>query len=71
MINRQINSLITESEIEKQNKIEEGLIYLGVVLAVYLIGWVISTLYEKFSRVRVSPQYLKYYSPLRNEFFLI
>lgn len=69
MINKRINSLITESEIEKQNKIEEGLIYLGVILAVYLIGWVISTLYEKFSRVRVSPQYLKYYSPLRKEFF--
>ena len=68
MINENINNLIEYSD---DKKIEEELgvpISIGIIVA-YLAYKAIKWLYKKFSSIEVSPQYLKYYTPLKNEFF--
>lgn len=74
MINNNINILVNDTE---QEELEELFIpipplpvewWLGL-LAAYVIGSFIKILYNKFSKIEVSPQYLKYYTPLKEDFF--
>lgn len=74
MINNNIKILVNDSE---QEEIEELYIpippipfewWLGLVAA-YIIGTFIKILYNKFAKIVVSPKYLKYYNPLRADFF--
>lgn len=77
MIIDNINTLINDTSQKEEKEVKEGIhiipaipleIWLGMISA-YLIYKLIRFLYIKFSTVHVSPQYLKYYNPLKVDFF--
>lgn len=80
MIVNNIANLIQESDlIEEKLKIKWGDIIslipipnpFGMVgfLVIWVSEIIIRLLYHKYSNVEVSPKYLKYYSPLKSDFF--